>query len=382
MAMQVDVLIRGGEILDPAQGVSGKGDVAIRDGRVVAVPEGEACTAAQVLNAEGCLVLPGLIDFHAHVFPSGTSIGIHPDSSCLCQGVTTVVDQGSAGVTNFESFMQTTIRPSQTRIFAYLHVSPAGLATLTRSLEPVDPRIYDLAATRRLMEKYPRHLLGLKIRQSSEIVGDLGLAPLAATVGMAEALGCGVVVHTTHPPSGVDELAALLRPGDVYTHVYQGKGHTILDASGKVRPGIRAARARGVLFDTADGRGHYAFQVIRAALADGFGPDVISTDVVHSSLFADTVFGLPFVMTKYLNLGLPLFQVVEACTSTPARLLGMPGVLGTLAPGALADVAIFRRKAMELPMQDVFGEPLVCTEALIPQATVHDGNLVYRSLEF
>jgi len=382
MAVKVDLLIKNGKILDPGREIFDKGDVFIRNNTIVAVPEGEEVAAAKVLDAEGCLVVPGLIDYHAHVFPGGTKIGIHADSALLCQGVTTVVDQGSAGVNNMDSFMQTVAQTCQTRIFAYLHVSPAGLATLPKSLEPVDPKIYDLAAARDVMAKYPQQLLGLKIRQSEEIVGEFGLAPLAATVKLAEEIDCPVVVHTTNPPEETEELAALLRSGDVYTHVYQGKGHTIIDEAGKVRPGIWAARERGVIFDTADGRGHYAFSTIKDALADGFAPDVISTDVVHSSLFEHSVYGLPFIMTKYVNLGVPLQNVVKACTTTPAKLLGMEGKLGTLAPGAIADIAIFKFKEQAIRMEDVLGEELQCTHAFIPQATILDGKVVYRNMEF
>lgn len=379
MAITVDVVIRGGKVLDPGRGIFEKKNIYIRGNEIVDVPDGQEWSAAKLISAEGCMVAPGLIDYHAHVFPGGTSIGIHADSALLCQGVTTVVDQGSAGVTNFDSFMQTAVQPSQTRIYAFLHVSPAGLATLTRSLEPVQPKVFDLPAARAILERYKGCCLGLKIRQSLEIVGDLRLEPLAETLRMAEEIGCPVVVHTTNPPAGVEELVAMLRSGDVFTHVYQGKGHTIIGEDGKIRAGIKAARQRGVIFDTADGRGHYAFSVIKAALADGFQPDVISTDVVHSSLFDPSVFGLPHIMTKYVNLGMPLQEVVAACTATPARLLGMEGKLGTLAPGALADVAIFKFAPKEFEMEDVFGDKLSCTHAFLPQATILNGKLVYRS---
>ncbi|MBU2703966.1 putative amidohydrolase [Sporomusaceae bacterium BoRhaA] len=385
MTIRGDLLIHGGNVIDPGRDFSGKADVLIQGNRIVDVPQGETVEAEKVIDATGYLVLPGLIDYHTHVFYSGTAIGVHPDSALLPQGVTTAIDQGSAGVTNFDSFIKTVVNHSQVRIFAHLHASPAGLATLTRCLEPVDPKMFDLESMRSLFEKYDRQLVGLKIRQSREIVGEWGLAPLEATVQMADKLGSKVrvVVHTTNPPGAVEDLVSLLRSGDVFTHVYQGKGNNILTNDGKkVCKAIQDARSRGVLFDTADGRGHYAFSVARAALANGFEPDIISTDLVRGSLFERSVFGLPLIMSKYLSLGISLQNVIKACTSTPASLIGMNGKIGTLASNAYADIAVFQLKEMPLLLQDVFGEVITCSQVFVPRMTVVNGRVVYRSLEF
>ena len=385
MTAKADLIIRNGTVVDPWQGVNGCRDILIRGGKILAAPDEDEDDAAaeggKVIEARGCLVFPGLIDYHAHLFYGGTEVGVHPDSALLPQGVTTAVDQGSAGFVNWESFFRTVISNSQVRIYSHLHVSPAGLATAGWP-EPVDPRLYNLERVRSLFENYSGWLCGLKIRQSREVVGELGLAPLKAALDMAGELGCRVVVHTTNPPGAAEDLVSLLRPGDVFCHVYQGKGSTIIGAGGKVKSAVRKARDRGVVFDTADGRPHYAFSVIRAAIADGFAPDVISTDVVRSSLYEHTVFGLPFIMSKYLNLGLSLPSVVEACTAAPARLVGMQGRLGTLAPGASADVAIFKLKASDIVLRDHFGDSLVCEQILVPQMTIRGGKIVYRCLEF
>lgn len=373
-----DLLLRGGTIIDPYRDVYGKADVLISGGSVAASPAGENATAEKKVDVTGCLVLPGLVDFHTHIFPGGTHIGVSPDPALLPQGVTTAVDQGSAGVSNADCFFANI---SQVRVFAYLHVSPAGLATLPFSLEQVNPATFDPAAAGRFFERYGRRLLGFKVRQSAEIVGEWGLEPLKAAIRMAEAVNCPVVVHTTNPPGDVDDLVALLRPGDVFTHMYQGRGSTIIGEDGKVRPAVHDARARGVVFDSADGRLHYAIKVAKSAIAEGFEPDVISTDLTRGNVYDGSVFGLPAVMSKYLALGVSLPNVVRACTATPARLLGMEGKLGTLAPGAYADVAVFRLKEMPLEFRDVSGEVLTCSQVFIPQMTVLDGRVVYRSLE-
>lgn len=381
MIIHADVLIRGGFVVDPARDYADTADIAVRGNRILGLAARDRVEAAKVIDATGCLVFPGLIDYHAHLFHGGTEIGIHPDSALLPQGVTTAVDQGSAGVANCNSFFETIVSRSQVRIFAHLHVSPTGLTT-TRCPEPVDPKLFDLELSRSLMKEYSGRLLGLKIRQSRQVVGDLGLKPLAATVQMADALGCRVAVHTTDPPSETAELASMLRQGDVFTHMYQGSGHTILDDTGKVSRGIHEARSRRVLFDTADGRVHCSFSVARAAIADGFLPDIISTDLTTASLFEHTVFGLPLVMSKYLNLGIPLRDVVKACTAAPASVIDMAGKLGTLAAGAYADVAIFELKQKQMLLQDKSGETLTCTQLLVPKMTILKGRVAYRSIDF
>ncbi|MEN6312699.1 MAG: hydrolase, partial [Clostridiaceae bacterium] len=333
MVRQVDLWIRKGMVIDPARNLQEEADVFVQGNRIVDVPPGETVTAKKIIDAAGLLVFPGLIDNHAHVFWGGTAIGIHPDSSCLPQGVTTVVDQGSAGINNFDEFARSIMQFSQVRIFAYLHAAPAGLATLPYSMEAVNPKIFDGEAIDRLFRKYPHKLVGLKIRQSREVVGDLGLSPLTAMLDIANRLEekPRIVVHTTNSPESAEKIADLLRPNDIFAHVYQGKGSTILDARGKVLPAVRAAKKRGVLFDTADGRGHYAFSVAKAALQDGFTPDILSTDLVKASAYDRSVFGLPLILTKYLNMGMPLYDIVKACTVTPAKTLNMEGEIGSLA---------------------------------------------------
>ncbi len=381
MSKQIDLVISGGVVIDPAMNVHGLADVWIDRGEIVASNMGEKIDASQVIDATGCYVFPGLIDYHTHLFYGGTRIGVSPDSALLPQGVTTAVDQGSAGFSNIESFMDTVVERSQIRIYCHLHVAPSGLESLPHNPEAVDPCLYDLKASSALFKKYDGILLGLKIRQSSEIVGDMGLEPLKAAIRMASEIGCRVVVHTTNPPCDVGDLADLLRPGDVFTHMYQGKGHSIINEGDELDERIVRARERGVLFDTADGRGHYSINVGRKALAEGMAPDIISTDLTAANVYDPVVFGLPLIMSKYLALGMPMNEVVRACTATPANLVGMKGKLGTLAPGAFADVAVFRIVNKPVSFTDFAGESLVCSQLLLPQLTVSKGRVVYRSPE-
>jgi dihydroorotase len=379
--MKCDLWIRGGMLVDPARDVHRAGDVFVRRQRIVAPEAAEPPEAEQVVDATGCLVLPGLIDFHAHLYAGGTEIGIEPDVSLLPQGVTTAVDAGSAGVANYAQFSTSVISRSLVRILSYLNVSPAGLVT-SRYHEDVNPKHFDLETTAALFERYRGELLGLKVRQSREIVGELGLEPLRKTVRMAESLGCRIVVHTTNPPGSSTDIADLLRTGDIFCHVFHGTGNTILGSDGAVLPGIRRARERGVLFDAANGRNHFVFTVARAALQQSFLPDVISSDLTARTLYRPPVFSLPHVMSKYLNLGAPFMDVVAACTARPARILGMEGEIGTLVPGACADIAVFRQVDRFVEFVDTQGEKLAGRVLLVPQMTVRAGRVVFRQQDF
>jgi dihydroorotase len=379
--MKVDWQITGGTIIDPGRGVRGPGEVLIKGNRIVSPGQGEAIEAEKKVSADGCLVFPGLIDYHAHLFAGGNEIGVHPDSSLLPMGITTAVDAGSCGVANCESFLRMIVSTNRVRIFSFLNVCAAGLMT-SRYLEQVDPRYYDEAAMAELFSRHPGQILGLKVRQSKEIVGKLGTKPLEATVQLAGRLHCPVVVHTTNPPVPAEKLVSILRPGDVYCHVHHGTGESILDGGGKVWPAMLAAQKAGIIFDAANGRNNFASDVARKALAQGFFPDVVSSDVTSSTVYGDFVFSLPYVMMKYLNIGMELDRVVAACTSVPARLIGWSGKIGTLALGAFADVAVFRLVEKPATIIDKFGGKITGTKWLVPQLTILDGRIAYRQIDF
>jgi dihydroorotase len=381
MLKQGDLLIRQGTIVDPARNFFGKGDVLICGSTIVDIEPGDKVEAKEVIDATGYLVTPGLIDNHTHLFYGGTESGFVPDLSLLPMGVTTAVDAGSAGVANCDAFMQSVVNHSQMRIFNTLNVSPVGQVTELYP-ENLDPRNYDLGKLRELFAKYAGRINGLKIRCGQEVVGEFGLETLKATVNIAESLGCRVTVHTANPPGDITEIAAMIRPGDIFCHCYHGKGSTIIDEKGKVKKEIWEAHKKGVIFDTADARVNHSYPVIQSALADGFRPDVISTDLTQSSLFGNMVFGLPVVMSKYLSLGLPLNEVVKACTATPAILNGMEGKIGTLAPGAFADVAIFEQTNQSLLLKNRQNETFSCNQLLLPKVTVLNGKIVFRQVDF
>lgn len=374
-----DLVIRGAHILDPSQGLDTKCDVAIENGRIASVGQLGDQPAEQVVWANGCVVTPGLIDMHAHLYPL-TEIGILPEVACFSAGVTTALDCGSAGAATYPAH-RGAVLSSRVRIKALLHVCSAGLAT-GRYLENPDPRYYDRVKISRYLREYPE-LIGLKIRQGAEIVGELGLKPLAETIALAETLGVPVMVHCSNPPGKLDDMINMLRPGDILTHAYQDKGDSLLDDGGRISKAAWTARKRGVVFDVANANIHFSFAVARQAIQEGFLPDTISTDLTTRSLYRrPAVFNLLHVMSKYLNMGMTLSQVIERCTIAPARIMGLEDEIGTLRPGSSADIAVLREYERETKYGDRVGEIMCGNRNLRAVMTLREGEIVYRDQEF
>lgn len=379
--MKYDVLIKNGIVIDPGLNLYAKYDVAIKGNTIAAINENIQAQADTLINAEGLLITPGLIDFHTHLFYGGTDIGVKPDMAFLPLGVTTAVDTGSAGTANYSVFSSAIIANSIVRIKSYLNVCPSGLST-TRYHENVSPQYYDKKKMASILDKFGHEILGLKVRSSKELVEHEGLEPLKRTIALAEEFNLPVAVHTTNPPEDAAEIAKLLRPGDIYVHVYQGTGNNIIDSEGKVKAEIKAARERGVIFDAANGGNHWVFSIARAAMKDDFYPDVISTDITTKTLYKAPVYGLPYIMSKYLNMGMSMEAVVAACTKTPAKLMHMENKIGTLKPGAYADVALFSLDNTPTRFADTKGEVMIGEQLLIPKITIKDGQIVYKAIEF
>lgn len=374
--MKVDIAIRNGFVIDPETNRELVTDICVKEGRIV--DPGPVMKAEFEYDASGMFVLPGLIDYHLHVFPGSTEIGIPADISLLPQGVTTAVDAGSAGTANVSSFINQVVNRNSMRIKAFLNLCPAGLVT-SRYHENVDPRHWDREAIGQLLESYPNFLKGLKIRISRPIVQELGLTVLEEAVKFAEELGTRIAVHVTDPPASMDDVAGLLRQGDILVHCFHGTGLNILNSQGKVSGGVLAARKRGVVMDAANGRNHWAFAVAEAAIKQGFEPDIISTDLTARTLFRDPVFSLPYLMSKYLMMGMSMQKVVAACTAKPASLLGMRGLIGTLASGAFGDIGVFEMKDHVIAFSDTNGVVRTGQKILSPKLTVLNGKVVSRN---
>lgn len=307
----LDFLIRNGHVMDPAAGVNGIQDVGVKNGRIAAADSGGE--ALHTVDASGCYVFPGLIDAHAHAFYWGSGLGVQPDLQAAT-GVTTIIDAGTAGWSNYSAFHNTTVCNSLVRVKALVAYNNSGQIELGYR-ENYERSGIKVEKIRRILQRYPGEVIGLKLRFQREVTGDTALRYLRELLEVAEDVGCQVTVHTTDPPASASEIAGLLRPGDVYCHCYQGKGHTILGGDGHVLDTIWQARERGVLFDAANGTGNFAFSTAIPALKDGFFPDLIGADNASNSFGLDHYAkNLPFVMSKYLALGMSLEQVVRCVT--------------------------------------------------------------------
>jgi dihydroorotase len=370
------LLLRGGQVMDPGAGLSGALDVRIRDGLITEVAPGLAPDGDIVHDVQGRLMLPGLIDLHAHCFAGASDFGPRTDDIARSTGVTTWIDGGSAGAGTFEGMREWVLARSRVRMFAFLNISAIGLAYL--KIGELNHLAYaDVDAAVGAARDHADLILGIKVRNQLEVVGEAGLEPLRRAVRAADAIGGRVMLHCTNPPVPLAELLALLRPGDVVSHFLHGRGHGILDEKGKVSRDVRAARERGVVFDVAHGRMHVNFPVVRAAFAEGFYPDTISSDLTSGGA-AGCVKDLPTTMGKFLSLGMPLTDVVRSVTSAPARVIGRAGNLGTLKPGAVADVAVMALEDGSFDYEDAHGQHITGRQRFVPTLTLRAGEVWWR----
>ncbi|EDV81054.1 metallo-dependent hydrolase [Escherichia coli] len=387
--MKLDILIKNGLVADLDNADYVNKNIGIVGNRIVDLQAVENAQAETIIDAAGCIVLPGLIDFHAHVFHGGTAISVNPDVLCLPNGVTSVVDAGSSGWVNYKLFRNSVMNTAQTRIKSYLNVVNVGLSTLgggpTGYLENTNPANFNVEKISQTLDENRDNILGLKLRYSQDIATERNFSgdPFYATVELARALKTTLCVHVTDSRLPADELIGHFQADDIYAHCFHGTGNTILRQSGELFPAIRDAKGRGVIFDCSNGVAHFDFDVARNAMEQGFTPDIISTDLtLRNSLRTNKVFSLLFIMSKYLNMGMSFFEVVRAVTRTPARLMKMQGQIGTLAPGALADIAIVKLRKDKIVFEDTKGAVLEGDRYIDNCATIINGQIVYRRQRF
>jgi dihydroorotase len=344
-----DLVIKGGEVLDPSQKLRARRDIGIRFGLVEAVEADiPAERALRVLEARGKLVTPGLIDLHAHVFPYGSAIGIPADELVPYQATTTVVSAGDAGANNFAVFRRHIAAQTRTRMYAFVHIANIGLAGF-----PI-PELFnigyaDVATAAKAVAENADMVLGIKVRMSENVIDKHGLEPLKRAIAACEMAGTRgkVMCHIGGVQSRalMSEILDTLRAGDILTHSYSGAPNNAGDGTnivqdGKLLPAALAAKRRGVVFDVGHGGGSFDYTVAEPAIAQGAPPETISSDI---HVFSGNTPGMPFltwVMSKFLNLGFTLEQVIAMATVNPARVIGRLPKLGTLQVGAPGDVSI------------------------------------------
>ncbi len=375
--MRFDLLIRGGEVVDPGGGHEGLLDVAISRDRIAAVDRQiPADSAFRVIDASGQVVTPGLVDLHTHVFHKLTYWGIDPDPVASRSGVTTWNDAGSSGALTVEGFREFIVRPATVRITGFVNISSIGL--VCDDYEVANPWYCDVDLLRRIVERNRDVVLGVKVRMGNlvPLQGD-SLDPLRRAREAADVCELPLMMHISFGPPTIEEVLPFLRPGDVLTHCFTGHPMKIVDDEGRLLDVARRAWESGVVFDVGHGTGSFSFETAEAVMSDGRQPDVISTDLHQLSVNGPT-FDLPTTLSKFLHLGMSLPAVIEAATVRPAAVLGLEGEIGTLRPGSRADVALFRLYEGSFPLQDIHGNVREAGRLLRNTTTIVGGRQLER----
>jgi dihydroorotase len=371
-----DLLIKDGMIVDPSQGLNGPADIAFLDGKVAAIsPSISDSEATDVLDATDLIVTPGLIDLHVHNFWGVSHYGIDPDTTNIANGVTTAVDAGSAGAATFPAFRRYVLERADTRLYALLNISLTGMISRTIG-ELEDLRHADVAQAVRIGRQNWDYILGIKARLSDMITRQHDVDSLKRAVEAAEALDAFVMIHVGFTKTPMEDLVAMLRPGDVVTHSFHGNAHGILDDTGKVKDAFPEHQRRGIVFDIGHGAGSFSFEVAEKAMADGFNPGNISSDL-HFYNIEGPVFDQVTTISKFMWLGMSLFDVVRLTTSETAKTMGVDDRLGTLKVGAVGDATILRLDEGKFTFTDSYGKSVTSRQKLNHVKTIKDGR-VYK----
>jgi dihydroorotase len=381
-APQIDLLIKGGHVIDPKNGVNAVMDVAIAEGKVSRVAANiDPAQAARVADATGLYVVPGLIDIHAHVFYgterdsylSNGDSAVPPDNHSFRSGQTTLVDVGGAGWRNFPQFKEQVIDRARTRVLSFINIVGSGMkgGPAEQNLADMDARL-----TAMRIRQNPGVIVGIKVAHYSGPEWD----PVTRAVAAGRETNVPVMVdfggHT--PPLPLEDLLLKhLRPGDILTHTYANvRGRIpVVDEQGNVRPYVLEARKRGIIFDAGHGGGSFLFRQAVPATKQGFYPDVISTDL-HTGSMNSGMKDILNTMSKFLNLGMPLPDVIKANTSRAAEVIKRPD-LGHLGVGAEADLAVLTLRRGKFGFIDSGGSKMPGDQKLECELTVKAGQVMW-----
>lgn len=365
-----DLVVRGGRVIDPAQQLDTIADVAVSNGRIAALaPSLPAGAAAEVVDASGLLVVPGLIDIHVHARDAEL-----PPSDFLASGVTTMVDAGSRGADNIETILAIA-RAAPNRLRLLLNIATLGNfhggGSRAEFLDGIAPA--DVGRAIAAVEEHREWIVGIKARLSRGVTGDLDAEVLRRALAVADATNLPVMIHVGDTATPLGQLVQMLRPGDIVTHMYAPAPNGILDANGRVFPEILQARADGIRFDFGNGLNeHWAWDVAVNALAQGFTPDTISTDLNVPGRTAQ-VFDFPNVLSKFLALGMPLNEVIARATRNAAQTFRELNELGSLRIGAPADITLLELAEGDFEFVDNYRGTRRGTQKLFPRGTVMGG---------
>ena len=370
-----DLILKGGDVLDPSRGPRARLDVAVSDGLISEVaPDIQPMGGARVIDVSGKLVTPGLIDLHTHVYEGVNQTAVNPDLAGVLSGVTTLVDAGSAGCYTFGGFPQYVVPNAHTRIFCMVHISRTGLNFQPELSRRED---IDLEETVRVVQANKPLVQGVKLRAVGPAVPVMGIEMFNLAKQAARDGGVRLMVHigdrfADDGPTLTQQLLPLMDEGDIITHLFSGNPGRILDGQGSVLPEVLEAQERGVFFDTAHGRQNFSFDVARRALDQGVRPLSISTDLTIPGRL-NTVHSMTEMLSRFMALGFSLEDTIRMATLNPASAIGMDDELGSLAPGRIADITVLEEATGDWLFHDTEGDTLTGDKALAPVLTVKGG---------
>ncbi len=373
-----DLVLKGGHVIDPKGRLSARHDVAIAGGKIAAIADDiPAAEAKKAIDVSGLYVTPGLVDIHTHVYAGTGARGsyagdnsVYPDGFTFRSGVTTVVDAGGAGWRNFPDFKDRVIDRSRTRVLSMLNIVGNGMGggKIEQNTADMEP-----APTAEMAQQYKGTIVGIKTAHYT--APDWIAVDRAVEAGRLAGLPVMVDFGAFRPERPFQDLVLKhLRPGDIYTHTYLSMV-PMLDDNGRVLPYLRAARKRGIIFDVGHGGGSFIWRYAVPAVHQGFTPDSISTDLHVGSMNAGMQ-DMANVMSKFLNLGLPIETVIADSTWNPAREIHRED-LGHLTPGAAADVTVLRLEQGNFGFVDSYGARMRGTKKLEAELTLRDGRVVW-----
>lgn len=373
-----DTYIKNGYVLDPELGLARKANVGISEPNIAEIVEldcKERVDYRAGIDAEGLYVVPGLVDFHSHVFSGGIEIGMDP-SWLLKQGVVATVDAGSIGYPSFNFYRKTIMADSIVHVNVALNASRIGLLVLDNSEFAREGYINE----EKLIETIKIHkdvIIGIKMRYDKEsVIGD-GIDVLLKAKAVARAAGVPLLVHVTDAPLPLPEYIKYFDKGDIVVHMYHGKGNTLLNENDEVWPEAWEARKRGVLFDCTRGTLHINYKVAGKAIEQGFIPDIIGSDMSCFSESRPLSCQLSTIMSELLNLGMSFEDILTRCTHVPARL--MKGVSCGIDVGLPANLALLKIESGPVEFTDSQGNKMQGDKKIVPQMTILNGKVVYKA---
>ena len=372
-----DLLLKGGNVIDPSQDLRGTLDVAVEDGKIARVAANiPVAEARRVVDVPGKTVTPGLIDLHTHVFDGVAANGVHPDIAGVHAGVTTVVDAGSSGCATFGAFPRHILPKCETEVIPLLHICQTGLAT---NPDIIAESSIDLESTLRVAREHRGLIKGIKARMVSPALEIFGMEMPRLAKRAARESGVPLMVHigdTTkrYDPNVIRELLPLLEPGDIVTHLFTANPGGVLDTNGRLVPEAKELAARGVWLDTAHGRMNFGFNVGRRVLDQGLTPHCISTDLTIPGR-ANTVHSMVEIMARFLGMGFTLEQVIAMSTVNPARAIGEASRLGSLAVGRQADISVLEVRDGRWVVYDTLRDSMKIDKTVVPVLTVKRGRV-------